>query len=295
MNTTVSLNYGQVLTFVELKDAYVEKNGAKVIKEKLEEMGCSLIPTEGSRKKAVYTIDIPEGHWVMSMTNTKHSEVAVDCMKAIIGGNVGEDGLAQFDADLIERIALKHDKPKNTVKNSFEAIKRYLLEHNLIGYCKKSHRVKKTEGGPWLTGDLGMLMHERAKNIWGKFYDRIHELIKEVQPDISKKALDVLSKPYGKAKLYKMTKELNVFAYTTVKEIQVNPKLAQDIDYARTRFLETLDMAIVREEIRAKHLDYKQEKTDSEATEPVESGLTKEQRKKIHSYLERTARDNLIA
>jgi hypothetical protein len=295
VNTTVSLNYGQVLTFVELKEAYVKKNGTKVINNKLEDMGCSNIAIEGRGKKAVYTFDIPETFWMMLMTNTKHTDVAVDCMKAIIAGNTGEDGLAQFDATLIEKIALKHDTPINTVKNSFEVIKSYLLEHNLIAHGKKTHRVKKSEGGPWLTGEMGMLMHDRAKNIWVNFYDRIHALIREVQPDISERALYVLSRPYGKAKLCKMKMDLGIYAYTTVKEIQVNPKMAQDIEYARTRFIETSDMTTIREEIRAKHLDYKQEKTDSEATEPVESGLTKEQRKKIHSYLQRTARDNLIA
>jgi hypothetical protein len=49
-----------------------------------------------------------------------------------------------------------------------------------------------------------------------------------------------------------MTKDLNVFAHLMLKEIEVNPKLAEDMEYAHTRFVETLDMAAVREEIRAR-------------------------------------------
>ncbi|MGH0775275.1 hypothetical protein ACQVSN_26985 [Bacillus mobilis] len=291
----VTLNKEQLAAFIQWSENSFRKNGQKGIITRLTELGMEDIIVEGRGNKATYTFNVPETYWMMLVVPTKHSTVgSVQCMQAIMNGNKADDGLVDFDMNIIDKIAKEQCATFDAIEKTYINIKSHLKEHGYIVPGKRSHRVKGKEDGQWFYGGLGKEYHEKARSIWKKFYEQIREQISQVVPNVDDNAVYTMSRPFAKAKMHKMSKELGVYAYTTTRERLVDAKLNQDIEYARTTFLNTLDMSVVRSEINSRQLAYKQEVVSPVLTDTLQSGLTKEQRSVIAGHLERAAAVNLI-
>lgn len=290
---TVTLTFVEVLMFVNWSESNYKKNGQKGVVNKLIGMGMMDIRINGRGKKAAYTFNIPYSFWRLLMVTDKCSAINIDCMNSIIDGNVTADGLILFDRQLIEKIAIKHDKEYNAVNSAFKRIKHHLAECRLIGEGRKLHRVKFKEGGKWIDGKLAFDKDKEARDLWKRFYENCLKAYQKTDPT-AKYVPKFLSKEFEAAYINKMKHLMNVYAYKIVHEIVIDYRLTRDIEWARANFLSSLNLNAVRIEIATRQAAYRQENTAPILTETVRNGLTKEQRNQAYKDLKNAFEKNLI-
>jgi hypothetical protein len=290
---TVELNFNQVLSFVGWSENNYDKYGWKGLKKKLEDIGMNDVDKFGDKgKKATYTFIIPTTFWGMLMVG-RYSPECTDCFIAIINGNVTTDGVVLFDKQLVEKIAAKHGKEIDAVNSTFKRIKKHLNDCGLIREGDRFHRVKFKEDGKWIDGKLAHMKNNEARDLWKRFYNNCLEIYRQTVPNaifVPGSLLDSFKVPYYD----KMKRLMNVYAYKTVSTIVVSNRLKEDINWARTTFLNTMDMSLVRTEIEKRQSEYRQENTASVAAETVDSTISKETRRQAYNSLKRAFEVNLI-
>lgn len=269
MNTVV-LNYGQVLSFTQLKQGYITKNGQKAIFRKLTNMGMCNINVTGRGKSVIYQFEIPNSFWkllqvpsIKFKTDENYFNVLSEVMDMILDGTICSDGIVDFHSVFIAKIASKYEKNYKAVEYHASKIKSHFNKCGLLATHKKSHRIKFNEMKTWATGTVALKYDEKIKEMWKDFFAKHFKFYKatKLYNGYDQSIPYYLIKRYADEFRYYIIDLLRLDAYKVAKEVTATNELLDDIEWSRETFFRTLDMDLVRSEIRSKHKTYKEEIT----------------------------------
>ncbi|WP_110067099.1 hypothetical protein [Cytobacillus oceanisediminis] len=300
----VTLNYEQLRAFTEWGVATARKKNPMAKKKHLESMGMQDVEVVGKGTRATFTFTIPPGFWRMVLIpSMDYREWGVDYINILIEDgdilNTSDGILVLFATEIYETLAKKHQVDKETVKTTCTRLRGYLLKRDYIRnggpQDLKSHRVKrKTEWG-WQKGPNAVMYDTRARKVWKDFFHRQNDLYRTYNPQAEKAPAYIYAQEARELYQKNMTFFLQVDYYRVAKRTITNDNLLADINYARSTFLETLDMGIVRKEIAKRQEEYMAEKERRDSAhkrylEEIKTQMpSRDERKAIRDELKKIA------
>ncbi|WP_445486425.1 hypothetical protein [Niallia sp. 03133] len=169
-----------------------------------------------------------------------------------------DDTIVRFSTEITSELAEKHRMNVEAVNTTCKRVRKHLFDCSYLSTeDKKSHRVKKTRDGGWITGERAFMYDKQARAQWASFINYKLALYKEIYPSAEKIPMHIFRAEIKKVYLTDMARWLDVEYYRTVHHTCVTNNLKADIDYARQAFLETHNLVLVREELAHKQQQYK--------------------------------------
>ncbi|MCD4646905.1 hypothetical protein AR454_07745 [Bacillus mycoides] len=297
----VTLTHEQYLNFTGWSENHALKQTVQNRIDKLKKMGMQEITYLGRGKKTIYTFTIPSGFWRMLLIPTmSYTIVGADYINHLIEGkdiiNKKKGILVRFSSEIIQELAEIHGVGAATVKTICGRIRKHLKACSYIRLDMpesiKSHRVKRTRGDDWITGDDAFQYDQQARIRWTSFFRSKLAQYQQIEPTATKIPMYIFGAEAKRIYQADMARWLGVEYYRVAKPAYVTDNMTNDINYARQTFLVTHNLSQVKEELSSRQKQYQIEKQSrdeqNELKKRQDEALTpsKEERKEIQKRLD---------
>lgn len=262
----VALTHEKFLEFVNWSEKHALKQVQAARVSKLEKMGVKNVDVNGRGKKSIYTFSIPDGFWSFVLIQSmSYTEIGVDYINHLIEGrnlkDKGPSGIVSFSSEIYKQLSNQYGDEYKSVESTCDRIKKSLKENDYVRtdlVLPKTHRVKKE--GQWVNGEHALFYDHQARTIWTEFFQRELAIYKELHPAASKVPPYIYSAKVKKLYQSDIARWMEVDYYRVAKQALVTDKMLTDIEYARSTFLETHNMKMVRTELSQRQEQYRIEK-----------------------------------
>ncbi|UDV99642.1 hypothetical protein FHQ13_020670 [Bacillus cereus] len=292
----VTLTHKEFLNFTGWNEPNALNKTVTERMTKLIKMGMQEVTTHGRGKKASYTFFIPSEFWNMQLIpSMSYTAVGADYIKYLIeDGDVfetQEGTIIKFHSEIMQELAEIHNVDIEAVKSTCGRIRKHLIDCSYIrtdiDKRPKSHRVKKTRDGNWVTGEDAFHYDQQARTHWTNFYRSKLAQYQAIEPTASEVPKYLIGDAAKKLYQVDIARWLGVEYYRVTKRDDITANLKNDITYARQAFLDTYNLTLVKEELTRRQKMYMLEKQYRDKQKQLEKQLektsmlsSKEERKK---------------
>lgn len=192
-------------------------------------------------------------------------------------------------------LAAKFGAEYEAVKATCTRIRNFLRDYDYIlinsPAAPKTHRVKKLFSNEWLSNEEAVVYDQKARDIWTNFYKRKLNAYREIDPAADTVPHKLIAQEMKLLYSFGMKDKLDVEFYRVAKKTLITDRFTEDINYARTIFLKTLNLNDVRSELhirQADHLSLQQiqkERNEMNKTEFETAQPNKEELKELRQHM----------
>ncbi|NSL68291.1 hypothetical protein [Bacillus toyonensis] len=265
----ITLTHEQYLSFTGWSERHALKQTVTDRIDRLTKMGMQEVTTNGRGKNATYTFIIPSEFWrLLLIPFMSYTAVGADYINYLLEGkdvlNTQEGIIVRFSTEIIQELAEIHNVDIEAVKTTCRRIRKHLTDCSYIRLdmpeSVKSHRVKETRDGGWMTGEKAFKYDQQARVHWTHFFHTKLAQYQEIEPTATKVPMYIFGAEAKRIYQVDMARWLEVEYYRVAKRTYITDNLTNDINYARQVFLETCNLSQVREELAHRQEQYKLEK-----------------------------------
>ncbi|TKH20278.1 hypothetical protein FC697_18505 [Bacillus wiedmannii] len=300
----VTLTHKQFLNFTGWSEPHALKKTVTERMAKLTKMGMQEVTTNGKGKKANYTFFIPSEFWNLLLTpSMSYTAVGANYIKYLVEGRdvfeTQEGTIVKFHSEITQELAETHNMGIEAVKTTCRRIRKHLIDCSYIrtdiDNRQKSHRVKKTSDGNWITGEDAFNYDQQARTHWTNFFRSNLAKYQKLEPEATKVPWYLLRDKATKLYRVDIARWLEVEYYRVTRRAYITDNIKNDINYARQAFLDTYNLAQVREELARRQNLYELEKQHRDEQKRLEkqqektSIPSKEERQKIKEMFNKVA------